>query len=191
MDTRILRSNGRGLVTASLSLLVALTGCGDPGSNVAAEKEKDAAALTSYSDLNSITDAGEKAAAQAFKKAGADVFVNEGSAIDVSFNSGGCDDALVANNLAKTPKLERLSLTNCKNVTDNSVETISALKELKLLSLQGTSISNAGAKKIQAAVGKDTMVMHPAIQMMQQPGGGGGPGGGGPGGGGPGGPPGP
>lgn len=168
MDTRILRSIGRGLVTASLSLLVALTGCSDPGTDVAAETAKDKAAVESYTDLTQVTNAGEKAAAEVFKNAGADVFASGGSVMEVSFHSGGCDDALAAT-LAKTPKLERLSLTDCKNVTDKSIATISTLKGLKFLSLQGTSISNAAAKKIQESFGKDTMVMHPAIQ---NPGGG-------------------
>ena len=166
MDTRILRSIGRGLVTASLSLLVALTGCSDPGTNIAAEAEKDKAAVENYMDLTQITNAGEKAAAEAFKNAGADVFASGGTVMEVSFHSGGCDDAMAAT-LAKTPKLERLSLTNCKNVTDKSIATISTLKGLTFLGLQGSGISNAGAKKIQEAFGKDTMVMHSAIQRMQ------------------------
>ena len=188
MNTRIFRCIGRGLSAASLSLFVALAGCADPGTDLATETKKDEAAMGMYSDLTKITDPAEKAAAEAFKQAGADVFVMGGSVTDVSFGNGGCDDAMAAN-LAKTPKLERLTLTNCTKVTDASVVTISALKGLKMVSIQGSGITNSGAKKIMDALPKDTTVMHPAIQMMQQPGGSG-PGAGAPGPGGPGGPPG-
>lgn len=170
MNTRIFRCLGRGLSAASLSLLVALAGCADPGTDIATETKKDQAAMGMYADLTKITDPAEKAAAEAFKTAGADVFVSAGSVIDISFGQGGCDDAMAAN-LAKTPKLERLTLTNCTKVTDASVVTISALKGLKMVVIQGSGITNAGATKIQAALPEGATVMHPAIQMMQQPGG--------------------
>ena len=177
MDTRILRCIGRGLGAAGLSLLVALTGCSNPGTDVEAEKKKDADALASYADLNLITDAGEKTVAMAFKNAGADVFVTAGTVTDILFSAAGCDDVMAAT-LSQTPNVERLTLGGSSKVTDKSVPAISSLKNLKMADLQGTSISNAGAKKIQAAAGKGAMVMHPAIQMMQGPGGGpGGPGG--------------
>ena len=192
MDTRNLNFGSRWLVAAGLSLIVALSGCGDPGTNVGDEKKKDDDDLKARSDLNTITNADEKTAAVAFKKAGANVFLNAGTVTDIGFMQGGCDDALAAN-LTKTPNVERLTLVGCSKVTDKSVAAISGLKNLKMAMLNGTGITAAGAKKIVAAVGSGGMVMHPATQgsMMKAMGGGaGGPGGGGPGGGGGGGGPG-
>ena len=188
MDTRILPHLGRGLLAATLSLLVALAGCGDPGTNVAEEKKKDDSALADSSDLTQIKDPAEQTAAKAFKTAGANVFVTGGTVTDIGFQSGGCDDTLAAS-LTKTPNIERLTLMGCSKVTDASVGAISSLKKLKMAMLNGTGITNAGAKKIQAAVGSGGMVMHPGTAggMMKAMGGGPGgpPGGGRPGAGGP------
>ena len=41
MDTRNLSLGSRWLVAAGLSIIVALSGCGDPGTNVGDEKKKD------------------------------------------------------------------------------------------------------------------------------------------------------
>ncbi|HCC99356.1 MAG TPA: hypothetical protein DER64_02420, partial [Planctomycetaceae bacterium] len=174
-----------------LSIIVALSGCADPGTNADDEKKKDDNDLKARTNLNSIKDPEEKAAAQAFKKAGANVFLDSGTVTDVGFQQGGCDDAMAAN-LTKTPNIQRLTLMGCSKVTDKSVPAIAALKNLKMAMLTGTGITADGAKKIQKAVGNGGMVMHPATQgsmmkMMGGPGGakgGGGPGGGGPGGGG-------
>ena len=187
MDTRNLSLGSRWLVAAGLSIIVALSGCGDPGTNVGDEKKKDDDELKARSDLNTIKNPDEKAAAQAFKKAGANVFLDSGTVTDVGFQGGGCDDAMAAN-LTKTPNVQRLTLMSCSKVTDKSVPAIVALKNLKMAMLTGTGITAAGAKKIQKAVGNGGMVMHPATQggmmkMMGGPGGAKGGGGGGPGGG--------
>jgi len=193
MDTRNLCHLSHGLLAASLSLLVGLAGCGDPGTNVDAEKKKDDNEMVRRSDLSLIKDAAEQTAAKAFKAAGGNVFLSEGTVTDVTFEGGGCDDALAAN-LTKTPNVVRLTLMGCSQVSDASVEAISGLKNLKMAILTGTGITAAGAKKIQTAVGNGGMVMHPSTQgSMRKAMGGGGPGGppgGGPGGGAGGGPPG-
>ena len=184
MHTRILPHVGRGLLVASLSLLVGLAGCGDPGTNVETEKKKDDNAMAVRSDLSTITDAAEQAAAKAFQSAGGMVFVTDGTVTDIGFQGGGCDDALAAN-LAKTPNVERLTLMGCSKVTDASVAVISSLKNLEIAMLIGTGISAAGAKKIEKAVGSGGMVRHPATgaAMMKAAGGSAGPPDGGPGGG--------
>ena len=97
MDTRNLSLGSRWLVAAGLSIIVALSGCAAPGTNVGDEKKKDENALMTRSDLNTIKNADEKAAAQAFKKAGANVFVDSGTVTDIGFQQGGCDDAMAAN----------------------------------------------------------------------------------------------
>ena len=163
MDTRNLCHLNRGLLAASLSLLVGLAGCPDPGTNVDAERKKDDNEMTKRSDLSLIKDAAEQAAAKAFKAAGADVFLSDGTVTDVSFQGGGCDDELAAN-LTKTPNVMRLTLMGCSKVTDASAEAIAGLKNLKMAILEGTSITAAGAKKIQTAVGNGGMVMHPSTQ---------------------------
>jgi len=191
MYTRHLLRLSRGLLAASLLFLTALIGCSDPGTSVETEKVKDDEAMGNHMDLTTIADPAEKSAAEALKGAGAMVMLDEESHVSqVAFQNGGANDALLAN-LGKTPKLTSLMLMNCPQVTDKSVATMSGLKNLTQVQLMQTGISNAGAKKIQAALGKGAMVNHPgtARSMMQQnpstaPGGG--PGGGGPlGGGGP------
>jgi tetratricopeptide (TPR) repeat protein len=146
-------------------------------SNDLERKAKSKAALPNRSDLSTITNPDEKAAALAFKAAGANLFLTNGTVTDIGFLGGGCDDALAAN-LAKTPYVERLTLLGCPKVTDKSVAAISGLKKLKMAMLIGTGISAVGAKKIQRAVGRGGMVMHPATQRsMMKALGGGGPGG--------------
>ncbi len=156
---------GHKLLAASLPLTLtaalAITGCSDPGTNVAQEKDKDQANFDSYSDLSRITDPNEMKAAKALKAAGAGVFVTEGSVIDVGFQNGGCDDAVAAN-LKHTPNLTGLVLQGCSKVTDASVDTIAGLKKIKMLVIEGTGITNAGAIKIKNALPKNAMIMHPA-----------------------------
>ena len=62
MDTRNLSLGSRWLVAAGLSIIVALSGCGDPGTNVGDEKKKADNALKTRSDLNTIKNADDKAA---------------------------------------------------------------------------------------------------------------------------------
>ena len=168
---------GHRLLAASLPLILtatlALTGCSDPGTNVAQEKDKDQESFDSYSDLSKITDPNEMKAAKALKAAGASVFVLEGSVIDVGFQNGGCDDA-IAENLKHTPNLTQLTLMNCSKVTDASVDAIAGLKKLTTVMLTGTGITNAGAMKIKNALAKTAMIMHPATEgAMRRAGGGG------------------
>ena len=177
MDTRNLCHLNRGLLAASLSLLVGLAGCPDPGTNVDAEKKKDENDMVRRSDLSLIKDAAEQSAAKAFKAAGADVFLSDGTVTDIGFQGGGCNDELAAN-LTKTPNVVRLTLMGCSEVTDASAEAIAGLKNLKMAVLTGTGITAAGAKKIQTAVGNAGMVMHPSTQGSMRKGmGSGGPGG--------------
>jgi len=170
MYTRHLLRLSRGFLAAGLLLLTALGGCSDPGTSVETEKVKDDAAMGNHMDLNTIADPAEKSAAEALKGGGAMVFLGEDSHVaDVAFQNGGASDTLLAN-LSKTPHLTSLTLMNCGQVTDKSVATISGLKKLTQVQLMQTGISNAGAKKIQAALGKGAMVNHPgtARSMMQQ-----------------------
>lgn len=166
MDTRFLTLVGRWFVTAGLSLTVALCGCSDPGTDVAEEGKKDQTSYKNSLDLNTITDAGEKAAAQALKKAGADVMVGNGSVKDVGFTQGGCDDAVAAN-LAKTPNLEGLTLMGCRGVTDKSADVIAKLSKLKMVMLHGTGITAAGVAKIKAGA-PSARIMHPSTKAAQK-----------------------
>ena len=158
MDSRHLLRLSRGFLAASLLLITALGGCSDPGTSVEAEKVKDDEAMGYHMDLNTISDPAEKSAAEALKGAGAMVFLGEDAHVaDVAFENGGANDTLLAN-LSKTPHLTSLTLMNCRQVTDKSVATISGLKKLEQVQLMQTGISNAGAKKIQAALGKLSLI---------------------------------
>jgi hypothetical protein len=156
---------GHRLLAASLTAALAITGCSDPEANVEKESEKDQATMDSYMDLSTITDPTEMKAAKALKNAGANVFVEEGSVIDVGFYNGGCDDAVAAN-LKHTPNVKQLAFFNCPKVTDASADTIAGLKKLIGVVLTGSSITDAGAKKIKQALGKDAVVSHPATEMI-------------------------
>ncbi len=156
---------GRRLLAASLTVALAITGCGDPDSNVEGESETDQATMDSYTDLSKITDPNEMKAAKALKNAGANVFVENGSVIDVGFYNGGCDDSVAAN-LKLTPNLKQLAFFSCPKVTDASADTIAGLKKLASVVLTGSSITAAGAKKIKQALGKDAVVSHPATEMQ-------------------------
>jgi hypothetical protein len=158
---------GHRLLVASLTAALAITGCGDPEANVETESEKDQASMDSYMDLSTITDPNEMKAAKALEAAGANVFVSEGSVIDVGFYNGGCDDAVAAN-LKLTPNLTQLAMPDCPKVTDASVDTIVGLKKLEAVVLTGTGITDAGAKRIQKAFGKDVVVQHPATDSTLQ-----------------------
>ena len=156
---------GHRLLAASLTAALAITGCGDPEANVETESEKDQASMDSYMDLSTITDPNEMKAAKALKAAGASVFVFEGSVIEVGFYNGGCDDAVAAN-LKLTPNLNQLTFSKCPKLTDASVDTIAGLKKLTAVVLTGSGITDAGAKQIKKALGKDAVVSHPATEMM-------------------------
>ena len=162
----------RGLATSlGLALVVAVSGCGAPGTNVADEKKKDDAAFQTYSDLNMITDPAEKTAAQALKKAGGQVFIKDGSVSEIMFQQGGLDDATAAH-LAKMPNVEQLGLPGCTGVTDKSIPHMVAMKNLKMALLMNTGISASGVKKLMAAHPKAN-IMHPASMnaMRKQAGG--------------------
>ena len=191
--TRTFDFNLRGLITSlGLGLVVAVSGCGAPGTNVAEEKKKDQAAFTSYSDVNLITDPAEKTAAQALVKAGGQIFIKDGSVSEIMFQKGGLDDTNAAH-LAKTPNVVSLGFPGCTGVTDKSVPHIVAMKNLERAQLMNTGITAAGVKKLMAAHPKAN-IMHPAsmgaMRKMQggaesktdsaQGGGRGGPPGGGP-----------
>lgn len=159
--TRTFDLNLRGLATSlGLGLAVAVSGCGAPGTNVADEKKKDDAAFKTYSDLNLITDPGEKTAAQALKKAGGQVFIKDGSVSEIMFQQGGLDDTTAAH-LAKMPNVEQLGIPGCTGVTDKSIPHMVAMKNLKMAMLMNTGISASGAKKL-AAAHPNANIMHPA-----------------------------
>ncbi len=158
---------GHRLLAASLTAALAITGCSDPDGDVKNESEKDQASMDSYMDLSTITDPNEMKAAKALEAAGANVFVSDGTVIDVGFYNGACDDALAAN-LKHTPNLVQLALPNCKKLTDASVDTIAGLKKLSDVMLTGSGITDAGAKKIKNALGNDVQVVHPATETEWQ-----------------------